>query len=78
MLKVLVNNSAPCHCAYDVRHHKFFATLRFNGETAVRYILVVSWSHSKHKEMVQFSLASPQTSFGVCSSRIHFSPTDVC
>ena len=39
------------------------ATLRFNGATAVSYILVVSWSHSKLQKMVQFSLVYSNSTF---------------
>ena len=45
----------------------------------------VSWFHGVHgvrgfmvSQASWCQVASPPTSFGVCSSRVHFSPTDVC
>ena len=39
------------------------ATLRFDDATAVSYILLVSWSHSKLQEMVQFPLVYSNSAF---------------
>ena len=44
MVHVLINGSALDHCAHHVRFDKLF---KFDGASAVGYVLIVIWPHSK-------------------------------
>ena len=41
MVHALINDGALGHCAHHVRHDKLFNTLKFDGVSAVGYVLKV-------------------------------------
>ena len=47
MVHVLFNDGALDHCAHHVRSDKFFDALKFDGASAVGYVLIVIWPHSE-------------------------------
>ena len=56
MVHVLINDGALGNCAHHVRYDKLFNALKFDGASAVGYVLIVIWPHSELSEVVELTL----------------------